>query len=343
MIQTQISFDESYKSSMKKSTDTILLTASITMMVLLTLNAGAQETQEAVKTVAAFPAWAKDSNVYLMSGLLAILLLTIYVLYKANMALMHSIVPKAEEIKKIKASKVISENKPSAIRQVYLKMVDSVPVEKEKDVLLDHDYDGIKELDNNLPPWWKYGFYVTILFAVVYLLYYHVSGEGKLQYAEYAEEVQTAAQEKVARLLASADVVNEETVTALNTPEGLSNGRETFTKLCSACHRSDGGGQVGPNLTDEYWLHGGGIKNVFRTITYGVPAKGMISWQSQLSPKQIQQVASYVLTLKGTNPAGGLPPAGDLWKDENLSKPDSTLKADSTIKKTVALVDESKK
>jgi cytochrome c oxidase cbb3-type subunit 3 len=205
-------------------------------------------------------------------------------------------------------------------------MVDSVPVEKEKDVLLDHDYDGIKELDNNLPPWWKYGFYFTIVFAVVYMFYYHVSGAGNLQLAEYQNELDLAAQQKAERMKAQANYVTEDNVVALTAAGDISEGKQVFMKLCAACHRADGGGQVGPNLTDEFWLHGGGIKNVFKTITYGVPNKGMLSWQSQLSPKQIQQISSYILTLKGSNPPAPKEQQGDKWEEPNIAASDSGKK-----------------
>lgn len=130
----------------------------------------------------------------------------------------------------------------------------------------------------------------------------------------------------------AAENVTAESVVAFKDEAMITEGHETFTKLCSACHLNDGGGQVGPNLTDEYWLHGGGIKNIFRTISEGVPSKGMISWKSQLSPKQIQQVASFVLTLKGTKPATAKEPQGEIWVEEIKSEKDSTS-VDSTIAK----------
>ncbi|MFM2135387.1 MAG: hypothetical protein RL021_787 [Bacteroidota bacterium] len=208
-------------------------------------------------------------------------------------------------------------------------MTRSVPVEQEKDVLLDHDYDGIRELDNQLPPWWKYGFYVTIVFAVVYLFSYHLSGSGKLQIAEYDEQMAVAEAEKTEMMKRNAEYVTEANVTRLTDEALLADGKGIFEKNCVACHKSDGGGSVGPNLTDDYWIHGGGISNLFKTIREGVPAKGMISWKSQLSPKQIQQVASYVLTLHGTNPSGAKEPQGDLWK-ETASPADSSV-SDSTV------------
>ena len=217
-------------------------------------------------------------------------------------------------------------------------MTRSVPVEKEKDVMLDHNYDGIRELDNQLPPWWVWGFYITIIFAFVYLINYHIAGSGKLQYAEYDEEIQIANAAKEARLKNDANYVTEANVVRLSEAGDLAQGKDIFTKFCVACHGNDGQGNVGPNLTDKFWIHGGGIKNVFATITNGVPAKGMISWKSQLSPKQIQLVGSYILSLEGSNPAGAKEPQGTEWK-EAVSADSTAGKSDSTS----AVVDSSAK
>lgn len=195
----------------------------------------------------------------------------------------------------------------------------AVPVEKEADVMLDHNYDGIRELDNALPPWWVWGFYLTIIFSVVYLLHFHVMKTGPSQEQEYKNELAIAEQQQKERASKNAGMITAETAQLLNTPEALGEGKELFTKNCVACHGPEGGGTVGPNLTDEFWLHGGGIKNVFKTVTEGVPAKGMISWKAQLSPKQIQSVSSYVLSLQGTKPAGGKEPQGDKWVEEGAA------------------------
>jgi len=272
------------------------------------------------------------THVIIFIILFAIMIYVIYALYHANMTLIKILYPKTSEAETVTEGVTAKERKPSWIRKVYLKLVDSVPVIKEKDILLDHDYDGIHELDNNLPPWWKYGFYVTIIFAFVYLIAYHVTGSAKLQVAEYEEELNIAKQQKEERMRTQADFVTEENVTALLDADALERGKEIFQKNCVACHRADGGGQVGPNLTDEFWIHGGGVKNIFKVIHYGVPAKGMISWQAQLSPKQIQQVASYIITLKGSNPAGAKEPQGDKWTEETTTTAvDSVAPADTII------------
>ena len=189
----------------------------------------------------------------------------------------------------------------------------AIPLEKEADMLLDHDYDGIKELDNALPPWWKYGFYITIVVAVFYILKFEVWHTGMNPTEEYAAEMTAAKIQTDAYLAAAKDNVDENSVTALDA-KGAAAGKEIFTKTCVACHLAEGQGSVGPNLTDDYWIHGGGIKDIFKTIKYGYPDKGMQSWQSTYSPVQIQQLASYIRTLKGTNPPNPKAPQGDLYK-----------------------------
>ena len=180
-------------------------------------------------------------------------------------------------------------------------LTDAVPVKDEKEVLTDHDYDGIQELDNNLPPWWKWMFYITIGWAFVYLIYFHVLNLGPLSAEEYTTEVAQAEEDVRAYLEAMALNVDENTVEFVLDDARINSGKSTYTKLCVQCHGSGGEGGVGPNLTDDYWIHGGSIKDLFKTVKYGVPQKGMISWQSQLSPVQIQNVTTYILTLRGTN------------------------------------------
>ncbi|MDX5404149.1 MAG: c-type cytochrome [Bacteroidota bacterium] len=205
---------------------------------------------------------------------------------------------------------------------IMQKLTDSVPVEREAEVMLDHDYDGIKELDNNLPPWWLYGFYFTILWAIGYMFYYEFLGIGPDQEMLYEQEM-AAAQEEVDAYLASAsNLVDENSVVAIEDAARLEKGSKIFAQNCAACHAADGGGLVGPNLTDQYWIHGGSIQDVFKTIKYGVPAKGMIPWQDQLSPTQMQDVASYILTLQGTTPAVAKEPQGELYRPDGEAAAD---------------------
>ena len=198
----------------------------------------------------------------------------------------------------------------------------AIPLEEEADRLLDHDYDGIKELDNALPPWWKYGFIITIFVAVLYLLKYEIWHNGPNPTEEYNTEMTTAKDQVDAYLASMKNNVDEKTVTMADAA-GIAAGQASFAKTCVACHGTKGEGGVGPNLTDEYWLHGGGVGDVFKTIKYGYPDKGMQSWQSTYSPVQIQELASYVKSLKGTNPPNPKAPQGDLYKEMPTGK-DST-------------------
>ena len=205
----------------------------------------------------------------------------------------------------------------------------------ESDLLMkDHEYDGIQELDNPPPAWFKFLFLLTIAFALVYLLIFHVMKKPNSSYDEYMAEV-TAAQIRKDELIRSGALINENNVVQLTDAADISKGNEIFKANCVSCHGENAGGTVGPNLTDQYWINGGGIRNVFSTISNGVPAKGMITWKTQLNPKQIQLVGSYVLSLQGTNPPNGKPPEGNIWVDSTATKKgDSTavIKTDSLKK-----------
>jgi cytochrome c oxidase cbb3-type subunit 3 len=201
---------------------------------------------------------------------------------------------------------------------------DAVPVSKEETVVTDHEYDGIRELDNRLPSWWLYGFYFTILFGVGYLINYHVAGSGMNQEEEYQAEMQQA-REEVKLYLASLDnLVDENSVVLSTESTDLAAGKAIYEANCTVCHAADGGGGVGPNFTDKYWIHGGDMKSMFRTIKYGVPEKGMISWESQLSPKKMQQVASYIYMMEGTTPANPKDPQGELFERVQETAPADT-------------------
>jgi len=176
-------------------------------------------------------------------------------------------------------------------------------------VLEDHNYDGIVELDNPPPAWFQAIFYFTIIFAIVYMVNYHLAGKQNLMADEYVQEMSLAQTEKDA-LMKTGSLINEINVTLLSDPADIAKGKEVFTVNCVSCHGVKGEGGVGPNLTDDYWIHGCTIKEIFATISNGVPAKGMITWKTQLNPKQIQQVTSYINTLKGSNPPNGKAPEG---------------------------------
>ena len=209
-----------------------------------------------------------------------------------------------------------------SISQISASLTGAVPIEREADILMDHDYDGIRELDNNLPPWWKYGFYLTIVVAIVYLGYYHLGG-GDLQLAEYEKEMQEGEALKEALMAEQVDLIDENNLTVITDAAGLEAGKKTYKTLCQVCHGEFGEGIVGPNFTDKYWKHGGGIADLYKTIKIGIPEKGMISWESTLSPGQRLEVASYILNFQGTNPPNQKAPEGDLWEPEAV-QPESS-------------------
>lgn len=240
------------------------------------------------------------------------------IIYQFNFLVKNETIPVANT-QKVAESKIIKS------------LTDAVPIEEEASILLDHDYDGIKELDNNLPPWWKYGFYLTIVFAFVYMISYHITGTSDLQGKEYENEMAQAKLEVDEYMKKSANNVDENTVTLLKDASDLAKGKDVFVASCAACHGQLGEGTVGPNLTDDYWLHGGSVQDVFKSIKYGWVEKGMKSWKEDLSPMQIAQVTSYISSLKGTNPPNGKAPQGDLYSEGGAAPvSDSTaVKADS--------------
>lgn len=203
------------------------------------------------------------------------------------------------------------------IQSWYKRQLDSKPMEKEETIMLDHEYDGIRELDNNLPPWWTNLFYLTIIFAVGYMLYYHVFN-GPTQEMEYDREVAEAAVSIAKFKEENPDLIDASSVELLTDASDLSKGKSIYESMCAACHRADGGGGIGPNLTDDYWILGGDIASIYTTISEGGRAgKGMVPWKGELNPLEIAQVSSYIVTLIGTDPADAKGPEGDLYIQEN--------------------------
>jgi len=193
---------------------------------------------------------------------------------------------------------------------------------KKHDELLDHDYDGIKEFDNPLPQWWLWLFYGSILFALVYFPYI-VLGFGPTSIEEYQSELAAAKAAAPAAAAVPMAPAAPGAPPAGGAPAGgglegnkaaIAAGKEIFTTNCVPCHGPQGQGVIGPNLTDDYWLHGNKYAEIVRTITNGVPDKGMIAWKATLNPEKIEQVAAYVMTLHGTNPPNPKPPQGDKYK-----------------------------
>lgn len=198
------------------------------------------------------------------------------------------------------------------LKKAYNKLAGSKPIEEEGEIILDHNYDGIKELDNELPPWWLYGFYISIVFAVIYLLRYHVFN-GPTQIDELETELVEARVSIAAYKKTAKNLVDVNTVTLLTEAADLAKGKTIFDTNCVACHMADGGGGIGPNLTDQHWILGGDIKSIFKTVSEGGRSgKGMIAWKTQLKPLEMAQVSSYLLSFQGTTPANPKDPEGDL-------------------------------
>jgi cytochrome c oxidase cbb3-type subunit 3 len=254
-----------------------------------------------------------ETSFWIVSTVLGLELLVVFALVLFIRGLWNVIHPVEEQVqidKQFKKSWLVS-TWDNLDKKVFTK---AAPLEKEADMLLDHDYDGIKELDNALPPWWKYGFIITIFIAVLYLLEYEVWHNGPNPTEEYNAEMISARGQVDAYLASMKNNVDEKTVT-MSDAAGIVSGAVIFSKTCVPCHGKKGEGGVGPNLTDDYYLHGGAVADLFKTIKYGYPDKGMQSWQSTYSPIQMQELASYIKTLKGTNPPNGKAPQGDFYKD----------------------------
>ena len=210
----------------------------------------------------------------------------------------------------------LADNKWYKKLVVMLIKPESTAEVSEDQLLLDHDYDGIKELDNNLPPWWVYLFYASIVFGVVYMVRFEILGADN-QETELKKEIAQAKIEVAEYMKTAPDMMDEKTVTVMTEPADLAAGKEIFTTNCAACHRADAGGQIGPNLTDDEWILGGGIKNIFHTLVNGGrDGKGMIAWKGTLKPKEMQKVASYIISLKGSNPVDPKAPEGEVWVEE---------------------------
>ena len=176
-------------------------------------------------------------------------------------------------------------------------------------LIADHDYDGIQELDNDLPPWWKWLFYISVAFGVIYLVRLFVmDADDLVQEREFNKEMAEAASMVPSRETATFELK------VLTDAASLENGKATFDKICQVCHLLDGGGLVGPNFTDDYWIHGNSLEDLFATVENGVIEKGMIPYKDQLSPTQRLEVISYIITLHGTTPANPKAPEGELME-----------------------------
>lgn len=265
----------------------------------------------------ASPLWAAEgstggSSGNIFSEMLLVFFLIAILLFMVSLALLKAVRVMANEIKNPRSLELeepqrmlecheweaLEKNSPG----IWTKLMGLKPISQEKEIMMDHEFDGIAELDNPTPAWFMGLFYATVIFAVVYLLNYHVFEWSPLQDEEYAIEMKTAEAEKVAFLAKSGNLIDENSVKESTDATIIAAGKAVYAQNCVACHGAAGEGTVGPNLTDEYWLHGGTVNAIFKTIKYGIPEKGMISWEKTLTPKQTSDLSNFILTLKGTNP-----------------------------------------
>ncbi|HRF78488.1 MAG TPA: cbb3-type cytochrome c oxidase N-terminal domain-containing protein [Flavobacteriales bacterium] len=223
---------------------------------------------------------------------------------------------------------------PTWADRILKRLTRQVSIEEEKNIDLHHDYDGIRELDNVLPPWWLWLFYGTIAWGVIYLVNMHVINVWQHQDSEYINEMAQAKSDVEAYMATLTNTVDENSVTFTDDAALLAGGRELFNTYCTACHGADASGSetsVGPNLTDAYWIHGGGVKNIFKTIKYGVPEKGMIAWKAQLQPAELRSLACYIMSLEGKGSATQKAPQGELWKEEPAASDGTATPVDSLV------------
>lgn len=188
----------------------------------------------------------------------------------------------------------------------------------EMDRIFEHEYDGIQEYDNPLPGWWMLIFWATILFSAWYVVYFHM-GQGETIQQQYDREMLALYDLQTKQLLKLGPITDQTILGFTAKPDMMVSAGALFAQRCAVCHGNAGQGNIGPNLTDDYWLHGGRPTEIYHTITEGVPAKGMISWKTQLGAGQILALAAYVETLHGTNPPNPKAPQGDLFKAEAVA------------------------
>ncbi|MDM1370403.1 cbb3-type cytochrome c oxidase N-terminal domain-containing protein [Myroides marinus] len=276
------------------------------------------------------PAFIEHPVVLILLGLFLFALIAVEMVASATSKIMDRLMTPEERAQKEKEASLPFAETPW-VKRLMQKLTNTKTIAQEGDIMMDHDYDGIKELDNDLPPWWVGLFYVTFIFAVIYLLRFHVF-DGDSQVAEFEKEM-IAAKEQVEEYKKTApDMLTADQAVFSDDPAVLSAGKALFDTNCAVCHKPDGGGAIGPNLTDDHWILGGGMKNVFNTISEGGrPGKGMVPWKTNFKPSEIEKIASYVISLNGTVPAEAKAAEGDIiWSKSELSTDKATEETPAT-------------
>lgn len=266
-----------------------------------------------MNSILSFDLTAMNLLIIVSVALLLVLLFASLSLLKAfNLVLKLSKINTEDE----KETAITKKVKSSSEQTFWQKVLGLRPIEEEEDLLIDHEYDGIQELDNPTPVWFNALFYSSIVFGVVYLLVYHVFGWGMLQEEEYIAEMQAAEQQTMEYLASTGKNIDENTVELDLSTAMVTAGQEIYLQNCGVCHGNKGEGLIGPNLVDDYWIHGGDIKDIFRVVKYGVPDKGMVPWESSLTPVQIAQVSNFIKSISGTNPDNQKEPQGEKYESD---------------------------
>lgn len=258
------------------------------------------------------PAFIRYPIVIVVLAVFFILQLSIELITSAVNNIAYLLTP-PEKRKELEEAEALPMRERPWFKKLMNRLTKSEPIENEAVLLMDHNYDGIQELDNRLPPWWLYLFYGGIIFGAIYMVKYEMLG-GDDQETELRKEIAQAKIDIAEYKKHAPDMLDEKSVVLLTDAAALASGKTIYTNNCAACHRADGGGQIGPNLTDDHWIFGGDVKNLFHTITNGGrDGKGMVAWKGTLKPTEIQHVASYILSLQGSNPKDPKAAEGELW------------------------------
>jgi cytochrome c oxidase cbb3-type subunit 3 len=286
----------------------------------------ADATETTTTAAPAKPGFALE-DLIIIATILLMVLITFFIVYQLSVMRMQ--MQLLQKIIVTKDPKAVLDN-GTWLERFSKRFIGLKPMEMEGELIMEeHEYDGIVELKNGMPPWLQAFFGITVVFAISYWTYYMVLKAGPDQYQEYQMQVDKAIKQKEERNKLYANSIDETNVELSTDADDLQKGKDIFIENCASCHRADAGGDSGPNLTDQYWIHGGGIKNVFKTIKIGYVEKGMRSWIEVLNPLQIKQVASYVLSLQGTNPAAAKSPQGELWTGEKTTGDSTQVQTDT--------------
>jgi cytochrome c oxidase cbb3-type subunit 3 len=276
------------------------------------------------------PAFIEYPIVSLILGVFLFILIAIEIVFAAVDKVTYTFLTE-EQKEQLKQEEALPFTESKFYKNLMNKLTRSKAIEQEADVMLDHDYDGIKELDNVLPPWWVYLFYACIIFSVVYLVRFHIVGDYT-QAEEYEMAMVQAEKEHQEYLKNAPDLVNVDNVVLMTDAASIAEGKKAFeSNNCFSCHGQNLQGGIGPNLTDKYWINGGGVKELFTIISEGSSKNPVMApWKDVIKPTDIQKIASYILSMQGTNPDGAKEPEGAIWEEIAVTPENVEVVTDST-------------